>query len=168
MIEYRSLGKVAFLMVMTLGLYGIFWFYWVSKEMLAYNGRRGSPGLWVVALGLSGTIPFIYAIPIWKFAQLADLTSRGRYNRFFFFAAGMSIVFIPVIVLLTQRLLNEIALEQRARMGGTQMDGSLLGGAPPGEEPPPGPDDAGPGDEPGDEPEDEPYIESEDIRTVGR
>ena len=138
MIEYRSLGKVAFLMVMTLGLYGIFWFY--------------------------GTIPFIHAIPIWKFAQLVHLTSRGRYNRFFFFAAGMFIVFIPIIVLLTQRLLNEIALEQRARMGGAQMDGSLLGGAPPGEEPPPGPDDAGPGDEP----EDEPYIESEDIRTIGR
>ncbi len=178
MIEYRSLGRLVFLIVITLGLYAIFWFYWVSKEMLAYNGRTGYPGLWILAIGLSSTIPFIYAIPIWKFAEQVSLTSRGRYSRLFLFVGGLLIIFIPVIVLLTQRLLNEIALEQRAQMaagpmdtaqpGEPQADEERSGGDRPDEEPPDDGPPPGPGgDEPGDEPDD-PYVESEDIRTIGR
>ena len=188
MIEYRSLGKIACLMVMTVGIYGLFWFYWVSKEMLAYNGRKGNPGLWVIALDLAGSIPFIHAIPVWKFAWLVDLTSKGKYNKFFLFAGGLLIVFIPIIMFLTQRLLNEIALEQMARAGGEQpgwaqkdgeqLEGAALADAQPAGEPL---EDAAPGAEqadeelppepgesaPDDEPDEEPYIKSDDIRTIG-
>ncbi len=174
MIKYRSLWSVAFLMVMTLGIYGIFWFFWVSREMLAYNGRTGNPGLWVLALGLSWTVPFIYAIPVWKFAQQVDLASKGRYNRFILFAGGLFIVFIPIIVLLTQRLLNGIALEQMAQLDTEQQTESQsyvqhtgeqqTSEEQPDDEPPPGPND----DEPNVGPGDEPYVESEDIRTIGR
>ena len=161
MIKYRSLSSVIFLMVATLGLYGIFWFYWVSREMLAYNGRKGSPVLWVLALGLSGTIPFIYALPVWKFADLVHLTSKGRYNRFVFFAAGLFIVFIPVIVLLTQRLLNGIALEQMAQMDSGQMGQEQRDEARSGVERLDEGAHAGPGDE-------VPDYEPDDIRTIGR
>ena len=75
MIKYRSLSSVIFLMVITLGIYALFWFYWVSREMLAYNGRSGYPGLWVIMLGLAPTIPFIHVYPVWKFADLVHRTS---------------------------------------------------------------------------------------------
>ena len=161
MIKYRSLSSVIFLMVATLGLYGIFWFYWVSREMLAYNGRKGNPGLWVLALGLSGTIPFIYALPVWKFADLVHLTSKGRYNRFVFFAAGLFIVFIPVIVLLTQKLLNGIALEQKAQMDSGQMGQEQQNEARSDVEQLDEGAHAGPGDK-------VPDYEPDDIRTIGR
>ncbi len=185
MVEYRSLPRMVFLMVVTLGLYGVFWYFWMSKEMLAYNRRSGNPSLWVIALGLAITFPPFYLIPVWKFADQVHLTSKGRYNRFLLFGAGLFIFFLPLIMLLAQKLLNTIALEQRAGMTtgepaeaqfyeeaaeAAQTGDEDPGDESPDEERPTGPGYAEPPEEspPEESPGDDPYVESEDIRTIGR
>lgn len=177
MIKYRSLQQVAIMMVITLGLYSIFLFYWLSREMLAHNERKGYPGLWILAFGLVTTIPFIHVIPAWKFAELVHLTSKGRYNRLFMIAGILTIVLIPIILILTQRLLNEIALEQheQAAAGGfdeLQSPDEFSGDGHADSEPPvgPGPDEPpdSPDLSPDETPEQDLYVESEDIRTIGR
>ena len=119
MVEYRSLQRVAFLMMITLGLYFIFWFHGVSKELLAYNGRKGSPGLWVIGFGFVFTFPILVMIPIWKLAQQVSAASEGKYNTFFLVTTG---IFIVPLIYLTQKLLNEIALEQQERMAAGGFD----------------------------------------------
>ncbi len=180
MVEYRSLPRMVFLMVVTLGLYGVFWYFWMSKEMLVYNRRSGNPALWVIALGLAITFPPFYLIPVWKFADQVHQTSKGRYNKFLLFGAGLFIFVLPLIMLLAQKLLNTIALEQRAGMttgepAEAQFDeeaaeAAQTGDEDPGEESPDDERPTGPGDTepPKESPGDDPYVESEDIRTIGR
>ena len=61
MIKRRNMAMQVFLMVITLGIYGLYWFYVTSKEIIEYKNLNGSPGLWTVLL----FIPWIgfYAYP---------------------------------------------------------------------------------------------------------
>ena len=46
MIKQRNMGMQVLLMIITLGIYGIYWFYVTSNEMVEYKRLDGSPGLW--------------------------------------------------------------------------------------------------------------------------
>ena len=48
MIKQRNMVMQVILMIITLGIYGIYWFYVTSKEMVEYKRLDGSPGLWTV------------------------------------------------------------------------------------------------------------------------
>ena len=43
MVKQRNMGMQVLLMVITLGIYGIYWFYVTSKEMVEYKRLDGSP-----------------------------------------------------------------------------------------------------------------------------
>ena len=103
MIKYRNIWGQVGLFVITLGIYGFFWFYWVSKEMLDYNGRTGRPGLWTVGL----IIPFVNFISWWKFSEQVEEISGGKYNALLIFIAWW--VFAPITWYVAQSQLNELA-----------------------------------------------------------
>ena len=46
MIKRRNMAMQVLLMIVTLGIYSIFWFYVTSKEMVEYKHLNGSPALW--------------------------------------------------------------------------------------------------------------------------
>ena len=46
MIKQRNMGMQVLLMIITLGIYGIYWLYVTSNEMVEYKRLDGSPGLW--------------------------------------------------------------------------------------------------------------------------
>ena len=45
MIQRRNMLKQALLYIITFSLYGIYWFYVTSTEMVSHKGLSGSPGL---------------------------------------------------------------------------------------------------------------------------
>ena len=44
MIQERNLVKQVVLFIITLGIYGVYWFYVTSKEMIEYKRLDGSAG----------------------------------------------------------------------------------------------------------------------------
>ena len=48
MIKRRNMAMQVLLMIVTLGIYGIYWFYVTSKEMVEYKHLNGSPALWTL------------------------------------------------------------------------------------------------------------------------
>ena len=48
MIKRRNMWMQVLLMVITLGIYAIYWFYVTSKEMIEYKNLDGSASLWTV------------------------------------------------------------------------------------------------------------------------
>ena len=81
MIKRRNMGMQVLLMIITLGIYGIYWFYVTSKEMVEYKRLDGSPGLWTVL----SLIPFvIYMLTISKVRQWrlsrTEASTGGSYS----------------------------------------------------------------------------------------
>ena len=82
MIKQRNMGMQVLLMIITLGIYGIYWFYVTSKEMVEYKRLDGSPGLWTV-LSLSSLLP-IYMLLMSKVRQWrllrTEASTSGSYS----------------------------------------------------------------------------------------
>lgn len=103
MIKKRNMWMQVLLYVVTLGIYGIYWFYQTSKEMTEYRGLGGSPGLWTVLF----LIPFISLIAVWKHSSAVDALTEGRYNKVLIFVLWL---FLPIAVwIITQVELNRLA-----------------------------------------------------------
>ncbi len=50
-IKYRNLFVQVLLMIVTFGLYGIYWFYQSAKEMKSLDpSSEAQPGLWTILL----------------------------------------------------------------------------------------------------------------------
>ena len=108
MIKERNMWGHVLLVIITFGIYAVYWFYSVSREMLDYNGRTGNPGLWTVGL----FIPFVSLISWWKSAEQVEEITDGKYNALLVFLAAY--VFAPIVWFITQRRLNELATQSRA------------------------------------------------------
>ena len=48
MIKRRNMAMQVLLMIVTLGIYSIYWFYVTSKEMVEYKHLNGSAALWTL------------------------------------------------------------------------------------------------------------------------
>ena len=62
MIKKRNMAMQVLLMIITLGIYGIYWFYVTTSEMVEHKGLKGSPALWTVLLSPPSSsiyMPFI-------------------------------------------------------------------------------------------------------------
>ena len=103
MIKQRSMGMQVLLMIITLGIYGIYWFYVTSKEMVEYKGLDGSPGLWT----LLSLIPLVSLYAEYKQGEAVEALTDGSINRWVIFILWL--VFAPAVWFITQTELNKRA-----------------------------------------------------------
>ncbi len=97
MIKQRNMWMQVVWMVVTLGIYAVYWFYVTAQEMLAHQKKGGSAGLWTLLL-------FVPFYSYWQHGKLAHSLTGERYNRWLFLT--------PATWFLTQRELNRIAERQ--------------------------------------------------------
>ena len=103
MIKRRNMWMQVLLFIVTFGIYGIYWFYVTSKEMVEYKGMDGSPVLWTVLL----FIPFGFLYSHWKHSRAVEALTDGRYHVVLIFVLWL--VFSPAVWVLTQVELNRLA-----------------------------------------------------------
>ncbi len=108
MIVKRNMALQIVWVIITLGIYTIYWFYVTSKEMIEYKKLEGNPVLWTVLL----FIPFGSLYSCWKHGECVEALTEGKYNTLVMFLAW--IVFSPVVWFLTQTELNKRAEEAPA------------------------------------------------------
>jgi hypothetical protein len=107
MIKKRNLLGQVGLVIITLGIYVIYWFYKISEEM-KFVGKDDSatPGLWTVLL-------FIPIVNIWvyyKFSELYEKISSDRFNKWLLFVLWL--VFAPAVWFIVQNEMNKKADQQ--------------------------------------------------------
>ena len=103
MAKKRNPVLVIILTFITLGIYGIYWFYQTSKELIAYTHKQANPLLWTIGL----FIPVLNLIVIWKYAHAVEEATGGRRNGILIFLLWM--VFFPAVQYVVQSELNKLA-----------------------------------------------------------
>jgi hypothetical protein len=96
--------KQVLLFVVTLGLYGLYWFYSVGYELKdATKDEKASPVLWTVLF----FIPFGAIYSFYKFGELYERWSPDHFNRWLIFI--LHFVFAPAVWFIVQTDLNRAA-----------------------------------------------------------
>ena len=106
MIKRRNMWMQVLLLIITLGIYGIYWFYVPTREMLNHQNREESPGLWTVL----GLIPLVNLFIYWKHSELVNQVTNDRYPRWLLFV--LWIFFNIAIWLIVQIELNKLATQE--------------------------------------------------------
>ena len=91
------------LFIVTLGLYGVYWFYVTLKELHVANGKSDSAALWT----LLAVIPIANLFAWWHYSMEYELFSNRKYPGIAIFI--LWIVFSPVVWFLVQSDLNKEA-----------------------------------------------------------
>ena len=105
MIKRRNLMVQVLLFIVTFGIYGIYWFYVTSKEIVEHKKLEGSPGLWTVLL----FVPFGSFYSYWKHAKALQALTDDRYNWLLVYVLWL--FFSPAVWAMTQIELNKLASE---------------------------------------------------------
>ncbi len=104
MIKKRNMLAQIGLVIITFGIYAVYWFYKISVEMKAVgNDADASPGLWTVLL-------FIPIANIWadyKFSELFEKVSSDHFNKWLLFVLWL--VFSPAVWFIVQSEMNKKA-----------------------------------------------------------
>lgn len=92
------------LVIITLGIYVIYWFYKIAEEMkFLAKDHQASPALWTVLL----FIPFAGIYSYYKFAELYEKVSSDHFNKWLLFV--LYIVFSPAVWFIVQTEMNKKA-----------------------------------------------------------
>ncbi len=103
-VKYRNMLLQVVLMIVTLGIYAIYWFYQTCREMKELaEDPVASPGLWTVLL----FIPLANFYAYYKHGQLYEKISDEHLNRWILFL--LWIVFSPAVWFVVQLELNKKA-----------------------------------------------------------
>jgi len=104
MIKKRNLGAQIGLMIITFGIYSIYWFFKISEEM-KYVGKdvEASPALWTVLL----FVPIANFWSYYKFSELYEKVSSDSFNKWLLFV--LWIVFAPAVWFIVQTEMNKKA-----------------------------------------------------------
>ena len=89
MIKRRNMWMQVLLMVITLVIYAIYWFYVTSKEMIEYKNLDGSASLWTVLW----LIPLIEVYAFYKQGEAVEALTYGTINKWIIFLLWL--VFAP-------------------------------------------------------------------------
>ena len=98
----------------TLGMYGTYWYYLSTREMLVRDGRDAEEAsTWTVMVPL----PIINIRAYWKQSRLFEQATGGRYPAGLMLAIWMltsplGVIVSPVGLLITQRELNKILAKE--------------------------------------------------------
>ncbi len=109
-IKKRNMIAQVFLVIITLGIYVLYWFYQVSMEMKeATKDTQASPALWLILF----FIPFGGLYSMYKFGELYEKFSTEHFNKWLLFV--LYIVFSPAVWFIVQTDLNRKADMQFAQ-----------------------------------------------------
>ena len=102
-IKHRNVVVVPILFIVTLGIYGLYWFYATSSELMRYNRQEGNPLAWL----LMAAMPVINVFAIWWHAQAVEQFSKqGGHEGY-----GATFIFVlwlapPLAMMFIQAELN--------------------------------------------------------------
>jgi hypothetical protein len=103
-IKRRNMFLQVLLMVVTFGLYSVYWFYQTASEMkAATNDQTAQVGLWTVFL----FFPLLNMYSMYKFGELFEKAGDEKLNRWITFLLWL--VIAPVVWILVQIDLNKKA-----------------------------------------------------------
>ena len=103
-IKRRNMWVQALLFIITLTIYGIYWFYVTLEELHRANGEQDSGGcLWTILY----IIPIANLFAYWRHSQEYDKFISGKYPGIAIFILWL--VFAPAVWFLVQRDLNAAA-----------------------------------------------------------
>jgi len=104
MVKKRNLLGQVGLMIITLGIYAIYWFYCTAEELKYLSkDETASPALWTVLL----FVPFGALYSYYKYCSLYEVVSPDKFNRWLLFVIW--IVFSPAVWFIVQTELNKRA-----------------------------------------------------------
>ena len=101
MYRNRSIGMQFVLYIITLGIYGLFWFYSTADEMIRVKGIQGNALLWTLLL----FIPVINLFALYKHAETAEAATDGELNGVLMFLVAW--FFFPAYWIILQSALNK-------------------------------------------------------------
>jgi len=103
-IKYRNMWSQVGLMVITLGIYSVYWFYQTTVELAQLaDDRRAEPALWTLLL----FIPFGAFYSYYKYGELYETISEQHFERWILWL--LWIVFSPAVWVIVQSDLNRRA-----------------------------------------------------------
>ncbi len=103
-VKKRNMAIQVLLMVVTLGLYSIYWFYESALELkFIAKDEEASPVLWTVVL----FIPLGAIYSHYKYSELFEKISTEKINKWIVFVLWL--VFCPAVWFIVQRDLNMYA-----------------------------------------------------------
>ncbi len=102
-IKKRNMVMQVVLMIVTLGIYAIYWFYSTLKELHIANGKDEGAGLWTVFLFL----PILNYFAAWHYSSEYTAFSTDNLPALLVFIAWL--VFLPIVWFLVQTDLNKAA-----------------------------------------------------------
>lgn len=100
-IKRRNMWVQVALIIVTLGLYQVCWFYVTLRELHIANDHGPNSNLWP----LLPFIPIAGFFPIWHYCREASLFTGDKYPKFLLFILWL--FFWPAVWFLTQRELNQ-------------------------------------------------------------
>lgn len=100
-IKYRSMPVQVLLVIVTLGIYVLYWFYQTAEEMQDATGdHSGSPALWLILI----FVPFGAFFSYYFYSELYEKFSRDRFNRWLLWVIWL--IFSPAVWFIVQTELN--------------------------------------------------------------
>lgn len=102
-IKKRNMIMQVVLMIITLGIYAVYWYYSTLKELHIANGSNDGAGKWTVFL----FIPVLNLFSYWHYSNEYAAFTGEKYPGLLIFLAWM--VFYPVVWFLAQMDLNAAA-----------------------------------------------------------
>lgn len=100
-IKFRSMPLQVLLVIVTFGIYTLYWFYQTAVEMQdAADDHTGSPGLWIVLM----FIPFGALFSYYYYSELYEKFSTSDFNRWLLWVIWL--VFSPAVWFIVQTELN--------------------------------------------------------------
>ncbi|HUV30633.1 MAG TPA: DUF4234 domain-containing protein [Acidobacteriota bacterium] len=107
-VKYRNMWGQVGLMIITLGIYSIYWFYQTAVELKGLaKAHSAEPALWTILL----FIPFANLYSYYKYSDLYEFVSSDHFNRWIMWL--LWICFSPAVWLIVQLELNRRATYDR-------------------------------------------------------
>lgn len=142
----NPLGVIG-LTLITFGIYGIFWYYFINREMADFGRARGttelgdSPGKSVLAVTLGALVIVPALISLYNTCKRAETTARMAGDPSPMAAGLLFVIYIfisPVALWLVQDMLNKAWQAQAGGSGAGQLPSQQAQAPPP--PPPPAPE----------------------------
>jgi len=109
MIKKRNLIGQVGLVIITFGIYAIYWYYKMLEEMkFLSKDNEVSPGLWTFLL----FIPIVNIWSYYKFCELYENISSDNFNKWLLFVLWL--VFSPAVWFIVQNEMNKKAIQTPA------------------------------------------------------
>lgn len=108
-IKYRNMWLQVLLMIVTFGLYSIYWFYETASELkIVAKDTEAKPGLWTILF----FIPPACIYSMYMYSELYEKVGTEKINKWIIFILWW--FFSPAVWFLVQRDLNNWARSQPA------------------------------------------------------